>query len=1837
MADLAVRLFLVFSMVFNVVPLMGAPGDVLTTPITPMELPIEVEIELSPAGSLKQVGTWPELLSLLEDPYAPAERRPSFNPGPDGILGNADDVPLPALNTYPLGYNFLTGQPLRLRTSDGEVSWDQPGPLFDTSEVVTTDIFSSPTQLRSVVGHLVAVPQDPANPYQAAVIPQAWFDAVIPNVPPVGVSSLVVYNPGNNLQIPPDQTIVAVPAFFNGVLHELTFDAQDEWDGGFEELAELEAPVNEGHFLRDPEDTVGVDPALQPLIGRPAARILGKALFWDMQIGSDGVQACASCHFHAGVDNRTKNQLNVNLKGGDNDLEVFANRAVPPADPQNPNQDVVATDFPFHKLVDPDLPGEDLINTDGTQIAGNVAVESDDVMSSMGISIFKEFVDVLVGAGAFGPAIQGVAPLLPDIGNIVPDPVPVNQGLRRVEPRHTPTFHGAAFNLDNFWDARARFDFNGGSVFGPSDPFFHIFVNDGSSAGAMHGLPNPSEVTIELSLDQWAPDAGEDPVPARIKFSSLASQAAGPPLSEFEMSFLGRNWAKIGKKMLQDGVTPLANQLVTPTDSLLGPLANGGSKPGLSITYPELIKLAFDQQLWANTSQHFTGAVGADPFDFNFVLTGPSAGGAGATDTNQFTQMEANFSLFFCLSVQAYEEVTIPDDTPADRFFDVNPNAGHGVGEPGDQAVLFPTLIPDLVADGLINGVTGTINLVPDDPATPGYDGFGPDEVFGFDLFAGANLTAALAPGQSVGQSGIDRNPVHTINGANGSVNIRVGSNPFSRSAKCMLCHLGPEQTDNSINITHGVLKNDAEFEYPTPPAVVDAFQIFPINVGGPFDGQYTVPAPEPSGASKTVGGLILSEEVTEGPPQDSVEVEPRDFATLDDPATPWDDRIISQPSNFAFGDQGVYNIGLRPIVNDFGRGETDPFGWPLSRAALTLINIAGDGAGNPATPATAFQPNDEPSENNVMLNFDPLNIGATFEETGNGATFPGTTYTLQSINPGFERSPIIPLLPDYMVPWINDLPAGELHPQIDEMAGMVPNTLTPPNGGPGIEFPEIMFGADFHCGRYDPAVFGMGPPNFGWGPPNSNDPLCPQHQSGVAGNFAFPSQGTWPVPNRVLRDGAFKAPSLRNVELTGPYFHTGSYLTLRQTVDFYFRGGDFPVTNKESRDPTIVELNDHAFSFGTTKSIGNGLGIDEPIDLNVLVPGAYAPDGTYINFFMDGLPDTAFLYDEYPDSDHPVTPELTFPGATPAEQREAALEDAKNSIVKFLLALTDPRVKFERAPFDHPELFVPVDGTAPENTGGPAQLAADVRFLHLPAVGAAGIATPLPNFLGVLSTPEPDFPDHFDAVITASTAVEVIVDNLDIGTSWVGTWLPSGASGYWAADSVWANDASDSFTFNANLASGTAYAVYEWHTTWPSRYTAVPHEIRNGATLLTTVNVNQQSNGGQWNLLGAFIFNSPASVTVLATPGFSSNADAVRFVPLTTLLSLEITGPLTVDEGLVADYDAIAHFSGGMSVPVQPQLWDVDIAEASINTTGTLTAGMVAADTPAVISAQYSINGTIANDTHNLTVLNSGGVPVEVIIDNLDASTSSVGQWLPSGAGGFWATNSVWANDTGDSFTFTANLVAGVTYQVYEWHTVWPSRYTAVPHRIYSGATLLQTANVDQQVNGGQWNLLGTYTFNGPASVTILATPGFSSNADAVRFVPVTTPVEVIVDNLDVTTSSVGVWLPSSATGYWATNSVWANDTGDSFTFTANLAPGTYEVFEWHTTFVSRYSAVPHQIWDDATATLLATVNVDQQVLGSQWNSLGTHTFTGPASMTIQATSGFSNNADAVRFVPVP
>lgn len=59
---------------------------------------------------------------------------------------------------------------------------------------------------------------------------------------------------------------------------------------------------------------------------------------------------------------------------------------------------------------------------------------------------------------------------------------------------------------------------------------------------------------------------------------------------------------------------------------------------------------------------------------------------------------------------------------------------------------------------------------------------------------------------------------------------------------------------------------------------------------------------------------------------------------------------------------------------------------------------------------------------------------------------------------------------------------------------------------------------------------------------------------------------------------GAFKTPTLGDIELTGPYMHNGSQKTLMDVVKFYSRGGE-PNSNLDERmhplNLTDQEIND--------------------------------------------------------------------------------------------------------------------------------------------------------------------------------------------------------------------------------------------------------------------------------------------------------------------------------------------------------------------------------------------------------------------------------------------------------------------------------------------------------------------------------------------------------------------------------------------------------------------------------------------------------------------------------------
>ena len=85
-------------------------------------------------------------------------------------------------------------------------------------------------------------------------------------------------------------------------------------------------------------------------------RTLGKALFWDVQMGGPSHQACASCHFHAGADTRTVNQINpgVNVQPtADNSFgDAFGQTGG--GAPAGQKHALAPADYPFHRLANVD-------------------------------------------------------------------------------------------------------------------------------------------------------------------------------------------------------------------------------------------------------------------------------------------------------------------------------------------------------------------------------------------------------------------------------------------------------------------------------------------------------------------------------------------------------------------------------------------------------------------------------------------------------------------------------------------------------------------------------------------------------------------------------------------------------------------------------------------------------------------------------------------------------------------------------------------------------------------------------------------------------------------------------------------------------------------------------------------------------------------------------------------------------------------------------------------------------------------------------------------------------------------------------------------------------------------------------------------------------------------------------------------------------------------------------------------------------------------------------------------------------------------------------------------
>ena len=287
------------------------------------------------------------------------------------------------------------------------------------------------------------------------------------------------------------------------------------------------------------------------IVSQKWARILGKALFWDMNVGSDGT-ACATCHYHAGADERSRNQLNTGDLDQDRLLGLTFQPTKSGGNPDgrnNTDYQYRKSDFPFWSFQDPDNNQSPLL------------FSTDDVSGSSGT--FMARLQAVAPAGVDHDACASV----PDLIYHQPG---TGKNTRQVTNRNAPTVINAAYNHRNFWDGRANNIFNGETAYGARDVDAGIWV-----------------VNAGGQLERQT---------LRMENASLASQAMAPALSDVEMSCRERTLPELGRKLL--GRRALESQKIHPQDSVLADVRHASGK-GLTQTYQTLIQTAFAPRYWA--------------------------------------------------------------------------------------------------------------------------------------------------------------------------------------------------------------------------------------------------------------------------------------------------------------------------------------------------------------------------------------------------------------------------------------------------------------------------------------------------------------------------------------------------------------------------------------------------------------------------------------------------------------------------------------------------------------------------------------------------------------------------------------------------------------------------------------------------------------------------------------------------------------------------------------------------------------------------------------------------------------------------------------------------------------------------------------------------------------------------------------------------------------------------------------------------------------------------------------------------------------------------------------
>jgi len=416
----------------------------------------------------------------------------------------------------------------------------------------------------------------------------------------------------------------------------------------------------------------------------------------------------------------------------------------------------------------------------------------------------------------------------------------------------------------------------------------------------------------------------------------------------------------------------------------------------------------------------------------------------------------------------------------------------------------------------------------------------------------------------------------------------------------------------------------------------------------------------------------------------------------------------------------------------------------------------------------------------------------------------------------------------------------------------------------------------------------------------------------------------------------------------------------------------------------------------------------------------------------------------------------------------------------------------------------IPIALARPGASGGGAEIVIDNGSAGFATTGIWPTSTAVAGFLGA------NYQSH---AANGAPPSALAVDNTDPGFSATGTWPNSTAvSGYLGANyqvhaangeppssivadnaaglavGTWPNSTSVSGYLGSNYqvhTAGTGTNTFTWNLTVPSagsyetyaRWTQHPNRATNAKYTVThaggasVVTVNQEAGGGAWQLLGTYSFNAGvASISLSDEANDYVVADAVMLVP-------PGASPNT------ATWSVNVPSSGSYQVYAR---WTQHPNRAT--------------------DAKYTVNHAGGATTVTVNQAAGGGTWSSLGSFSFNAGSASVS--VTDRANGYVIADAVMFAPPGagaNSATWTPNVAQAGTYEVYARWTQHANRATNATYAVtHAGGTTAVAVN--QQANGGIWNLLGTFSLSPGAAHKVTLTDRANGYviADALKLVPV-------------------------------------------------------------------------------------------------------------------------------------